>query len=144
MEPVQLPEQSRQVQRRRGKARVQPARVPVVLHDVPDAAGRRRGAEKSVRPPGRRHLVALRVHHHRLVHGQPGGVSHRLSAGHSGRVPWRPCAAVQNSVRAPQWLRHHGLLSANGRHRAPLLRVRGNCIGVKLQFKFNLLGFGRI
>lgn len=68
-------------------------------------------------------MVALRIHHHCLVHGQLGSLPHRLQAGHARRVAGRPEQAVQDPVRTLQRLGRHDVLPAHGRHRDPLLRV---------------------
>lgn len=58
MEPVQLPEQPREIQGRRGEARVQPQGVPVVLHDIAHTAGE--GSGRGVHEPPSENLSYVR------------------------------------------------------------------------------------
>jgi len=74
--------------------------VLLVLHDLPDAAGRRRGAEESIWSTGSSHVVAVWFHHHRVLHGQPGSVPHGIPAGGLHRDLGGFEQAVQDTVRA--------------------------------------------
>lgn len=72
--PVQLSEQQGEVQGRRRKEGIQHEGVLLVLHDFFDTAGWRRGSEEPFRKTGCGYLVVVRVHHYRLLHGEPCGV----------------------------------------------------------------------
>ena len=50
------------------------------------------------RAAGGGHLVAVRVHHHRVLHRQPGRIPHRLQARGPRRQPGRPEQPVQDTV----------------------------------------------
>lgn len=80
---LQLPEQSREVQGRRREERVQSQGVLLVLHDFSDSSGRRRGAEKFIRQIGGGYMVALRIHHHRILHSESGGFPHSVQTGNT-------------------------------------------------------------
>lgn len=61
MEPLQLPEQSGQVQGRRGKARVHPQGVPLVLYDVTHPPGGWGGAQEPFGEAASCHVVVVWV-----------------------------------------------------------------------------------
>lgn len=85
--------------------------------------GRRRGAQEPQWAAGGGDMVAVRVHHHRLVHGEPGRIPHRVTTRHAHRVPGRTQQAVQDPVRTPAGLLHRDVLQAHVRDREQILRV---------------------
>lgn len=92
----------------------------------PLRSGRRRGAEEPERAASGSDVVAVRLHHHRLVHRQLGRLPHRLASRHADRVARRPVQAVQGPLRARQRHGEHDLLRAHGLHRVTILRVSTN------------------
>lgn len=74
VEPLQLPEQSGEVQGRRREARVHPQGVSMVLYDVTDTARRRGGAQEPQRETAGCHLVAVWVSVDSVVKGTKGRV----------------------------------------------------------------------
>lgn len=63
-------------------------------------SGRWGSSEELERALGGGHLVAVRVHHHRLLYSKPGRLPHRVTPRHADRVARRTQQAVQDTVRA--------------------------------------------
>ena len=67
--------------------------------------------------------MAVWLHHHRVLHGQLGRLSDRLSIGDSDHFAGRPLQAVQDQVLAHEQLRRHDLLPEESLHRGKVLSV---------------------
>ena len=67
--------------------------------------------------------MAVRLHYHRVVHGQLGRLPDGLQVGGSHHLAGRSLEAVQDQVLADEQLRRYDLLPAQGLHRGEVLSV---------------------
>ena len=96
-------------------------------------SGWRRGPKESVGSLGRRHMVAVWLHHHRLVHRQLGRFPDRVSTRNAGRIAGGLVEAVQDPIFSSERIGDNDLLREDGLHRGEVLRVRFTTLSARLR-----------
>ena len=69
-------------------------------------------------------MVAVWLHHHRLVHRQLGRFPDRVSTRNAGRIAGGLVEAVQDPIFSSERIGDDDLLREDGLHRGEVLRVR--------------------